>query len=255
MAPEILSPEELGSIAGRAGGRFRRVAIHQPNFLPWLGYFHKMASVDCFVLLDDAQFVKEGFVHRNRIKTPQGAVWIGLPVLTRGRFAQSIIDTEVASDARWRKKLVMTFQQSYARAPHANDYLPALEQAITQAGHKILEFNLPLLDFARRALGIDTPVIRSSQLDGIEGKSTERLISICKRLGAEEYLSGHGGKNYQDEVLYAEAGIQLTYVRFSHPTYPQLWGEFVPSMSVVDLLFNSGPEARSILFAQKSAAS
>ena len=224
-----------------------RVAIHQPNFLPYVGYFHKMAAVDQFVLYDDVQFTKEGFTSRNRIKTPTGTQWITVPVLTKGRLEQRTLDVEIVSNGNWHKKVLGSIRQSYGKSPHFKAYYEPLEQIMLKGFARLVDLNIALIEWVREVLGIRTLMIRSSTIPGVDGSSTERIISICKALGADSYYSGKGGANYQDQKLYDEAGIQLVMSHFSHPTYPQLWGTFEANLSVIDLVFNVGPESHDII--------
>ena len=224
-----------------------RIAIHQPNFLPYIGYFQKMASVDEFVLYDDAQFSKEGFINRNRIKSPTGAQWITVPVLTKGRLQQSILEVEIAQNTKWCKKVRGSVRQNYGKCLHFKTYYESFEQIMLGEFSNLVDLNIALLEWARGILDIHTPLTRASEIRGVCGWSTERLVSICEALGADTYYSGKGGVNYQDPKLFDEAGIQLVVSRFSHPTYPQLWSEFEPFLSIVDLVFNCGPESAAFV--------
>ena len=226
-----------------------RVAIHQPNFCPWLGYFYKIRHADLFVLLDDVQFIKRGYIHRNYVKTPQGQRWIGLPVLTKGRYDQEIREVEINPTEPWRKQILGSLRHTYAQAPHATDVLDLLGEIFTGEPTSMAQLNEQLLRAICPLLGIHTPILRSSSLPGIAGQSTERLISICQAVGAEQYLSGSGGKNYQNEAQFAAAGIELQYSQFTSPRYPQLHGEFVPNLSVLDALFCVGAAAGDLLAA------
>jgi len=218
-----------------------RVAIHQPNFLPYLGFFRKMMQADVFVLYDDVQFTKEGFTNRNRIKTAQGIQWITVPVLTKGRAAQKILDVNIADDPRWHRKILGAIRQNYRKTHFFEMYYGDLEAVISSGPTRIVDLNTALLDWARSVLGITTPMVRSSSLPRTVAASTERLVAICRYLEADAYVCGRGGWNYQDESLFQEVGIDIEESGGPFAVYPQMWGDFAPNLSVIDALFNVGP--------------
>jgi hypothetical protein len=215
-----------------------RVTIHQPNFLPWLGFFAKASRADLLVLLDNVQFIKRGFIQRNYVKAPDDKRLIGVPVVTKGRYYQTIAETEINHDTQWQSKILGTLRHLYSKAPAFADRAPDIQCVLTRRYDRLVELNTELLTLAFRYLGVTTPVIRASELTGVEGMSTDRLIAICHAVSADEYLSGAGGRNYQDEAAFEAAGIRLVYSDFEHPVYPQLHGDFMPCLSVIDYLFN-----------------
>lgn len=215
-----------------------RVAIHQPNFLPWLGFFYKASQADVLVFLDDVQFIKRGYIHRNYIKGPNGKQFLGVPVITKGRYDQTINQTEINYDSRWQSKAIQTLKHLYSKSPGYSKRLPIIESILTKHYPYLADLNIDLLNAAFGMMNIETKTIRSSELENITGKSTDRLVSICKSVSAREYLSGAGGKKYQDELAYESAGIQLSYSDFEHPVYTQLHGDFLPQLSIIDYLFN-----------------
>lgn len=219
------------------------VAIHQPNFIPWLGFFYKWSLADVYVLLDDVQFSKNSFINRNRIKTPQGKQWLTIPVVQKKRFGQKICETKIIENDRWKRKILGSIKANYSKARFFNEYYDELEEVFFEAGNMLVELNIMLLDWIESELMINTPKIYSSKIEKSSGTSTERLVSICKQLGADEYLSGFGGSKYQDEKLFNASGIHLKSYNFKHPVYPQLWGDFIPNLSILDLLFNCGPKS------------
>lgn len=230
-----------------------RVAIHQPNFCPWLGFFEKVRQADQLVLLDDVQFIKRGFIQRNAIKTPQGRQWLGVPVITKGRYLQQIREVEINHENRWQEKAVQTLQHAYAGAPAFSTHFEALQQILQAEFDLLINLNCRLLDLFFEILAIDVPVIRASELPGVEGTGTERLIRICQAVGAKGYVSGSGGRNYQDEEAFEQAGVGLTYAEFEHPVYPQRFGPFVPNLSVLDYLFNVPLDGRRTAANQTAA--
>ena len=226
------------------------VAIHQPNYIPWLGYFYKIAHCDMFVLLDDAQYTKNSFINRNRIKTPTGEQWLTIPVRTAGRFGGAISQITTELSQRWPAKHLNSLHANYRRAPYFEEVIALLEpvyRTVTQ-DTLLANFNGALIQVVATYMGVTTPIVRSSEL-GVETQSTERLVDITQTLAASEYLSGKGGMTYQDETMFAEHGIRLTYSDYASEPYPQLWSEFLPGMSVIDALMNMGQSTRDVLFA------
>lgn len=227
--------------------------IHQPNFLPWLGYFYKMAKCDDFVLLDNVQYTKNSFINRNRIKTPQGTMWLTVPVKIKGRFGRLIKDVEINNTVNWKKKHLGTLGGNYKKARFFEQIFPGLE-AIYYANdwNNLCELNLRLLEWVLSMLELEKRLIRASEL-GVEGESTQLLINIVKEVGGNVYLSGFGGAKYQEEELFKEAGITLEYYEFEHPVYPQLWSDFIPNLSIIDLLFNCGPKSFAVILHNRGA--
>jgi hypothetical protein len=223
------------------------VAIHQPNFLPWLGYFYKIVRSDVFVILDNVQYTKNSYINRNKIKTPNGEAWLTVPVITEGRFGQLIKDTKINNAVDWRKKHMGSLRVNYGRAPSFDFLFKDLESIYYEKEWQSLcGFNIRLIRWAAAQLGSKTHLVLASEL-GVEGKGTELLINILKKVGGSAYLSGFGGSKYQDETAFEQHGIKLMYSDFRHPIYPQLWGDFVPNLSIVDLMFNCGPESLGVI--------
>jgi hypothetical protein len=219
----------------------KRVAIHQPEHLPWLGYLDKARKADEFIFLDTVPFKKNYFENRNRIRTPQGWSWVTVPVLLKGRFGQIFLDVEINNRARWAEVYFRTLQQNYSRAPHWKTYAPALEDVFGRPWKYLVDLNLALIGFLWSAFGIATPTRRASQL-GVAGKKSGLLLDICRKTGAAVYLSGPSGKDYLEQQLFAGAGIGVEFHEFHHPAYPQRFSPFVPGMASIDLLLNEGPE-------------
>lgn len=220
------------------------VSIHQPQYLPWIGFFHKVAQSDVFVLLDDAEYSKNDFFNRNKMKNSQGWMWLTVPVHYESGAA--IMDIRADSALQWEAKHWKSLRTSYNRAPFFTQYAPFLEEFYSRRYEWLIDVVLPSLTWLLRELSVDVKIVRSSEL-GIGGKGTGRLIGICRSVGGNCYLSGVGGRQYVDEAQFATAGIELRYQEFIHPVYPQLFGEFIPGMSIVDLLFNCGDEAKSLV--------
>jgi hypothetical protein len=222
-------------------------AIHQPNFIPWIGYFYKMLKCQCFVFLDDVQYIRRGFTGRVKIKTPQGEKWLTVPVKKKGRYHQLVTEVELENGDIWKKKILGTLQSSYGKSPYFKTYFPVFETILQKNTHSLERLNVELIQWLAQSFEIKTPIVKSSRLEGITGQSSERLVSICKAVGTSQYLSGFGGQKYQEEKIFEENGIELVVYDFKHPEYHQLWGQFIPGLSAIDLLFNCGPQSIKIL--------
>jgi len=223
------------------------VAIHQPNYLPWAGYFYKIMSSDTFVFLDNVQYEKNSFINRNRIKTPQGASWLTVDVITKKRFGQPINDVEINNRVSWNRKHWKTISQNYSKASFFDSYKEIFENTYQRKWEKLVDLNKYLIISICDVMGIeDTNFINASELD-VYGKGTELLINICKILRADVYLSGFGGAKYMEEDAFRSKGINLKYYDFKHPEYNQQFGEFIPNLSVADLLFNEGQRTLQII--------
>ena len=222
------------------------VGIHQPMYLPWLGYFERVARCDAFVLLDDAAYSRNYFINRNRIRTKEGWSWLTVPVRSTGRAGQPITEVEVDGNRNWQAKHWRSLAYSYGQAPHFAGHEEFFGGFYTRDHGRLIDVLMEPFGYLLRALGIRTPVFRSSEL-GVEGRKEGRLLAICEQLGADEYLSGPSGRDYLDPAAWRDAGIEVFFQDYRHPVYPQVQGGFFPEMSIVDLLFNCGPESLRIL--------
>jgi hypothetical protein len=221
------------------------VAAVQSNYVPWKGYFDLIGRVDEFVLLDDVQYTRRDWRNRNRIKTPQGLLWLTVPVRTRGRFDQRIEEVKV-SDAGWAERHWRTLRHAYGRAPAYGDVageLEALYGACDQP--RLTQVNEHLLRGLCELLGISTPISRANPMPA-NTDPTERLVTICRQAGATEYIAGPSSWGYLREEVFAEAGIAVTTMRYGpYPRYAQLHGPFEDRVSVLDVLFHTGADAPS----------
>jgi hypothetical protein len=227
------------------------VAIHQPTFLPWLGYFDRMVQADLFVLLDHVQFERRNYQNRTLIRLEDQAKWLTVPVVQlsqKERIVEKRVDNPPeGTDRWWGPNSFATLRYAYRKAPHFERYAPRLKEIFETRWEKLLDLNVATLELAREALGIRTPMVRSSEL-GVEGQRSELLLNICKKVGASAFLGGMGGsRGYLDRDAFAEAGMGVVWQEFRHPTYPQC-GEapFIPGLSVLDLLFNCGAASREV---------
>lgn len=229
-----------------------KVAVHQPQYIPWLGYFHKMACVDLFVFLDEVQYKKREFQNRNTIKTPSGAIWLSVPVLTKGKNLQKIKDVRIDNQTRWSQRHCGSIRRNYARSPFFERYQSFLDEIYGKEWKYLMELNIVTINYIKNSLDITTPVRMESEI-GTTKTQTERIIEICKKSNADTYLSGTGARDYLDEELFKTNNIELEYQKFAHPVYPQVHGPFTPDLSALDILFNCGPESKEYLAIQKHA--
>jgi WbqC-like protein family len=226
----------------RTGGK--RVAVIQSNYVPWKGYFDIVNLVDEFVIYDSVQYTRRDWRNRNRIKTPQGLRWLTIPVEVKGNYLQRIAESRI-SDRGWARRHWRTLSHNYARAPFFHEYRPWLEELYLGCDDLLLSVvNERFIRAICELLGITT-TISSSPVAEPGGDKSERLVEICKRAQATEYVSGPAARSYLDEQCFARAGIAVTYVDYSgYPEYPQLFPPFEHEVTVLDLILNTGPEAR-----------
>ena len=222
------------------------LAVHQPQYLPWLGYFHKIANCDLFLFLDDVQYKKREFQNRNKIKTPNGPLWLTVPVVTKGQYTQNIRDVEICPDNDWAGEHLKSIEHNYAKAPFYKEHRDFLHTVYGKRWDLLINVSITIIDHILRCLDIKTPCKMSSEY-GVTTASSERIVDLCKKTGADTYLSGAGGREYMDEELFTKNGIKVVYQEFKHPEYSQLYGKFEPYLTVMDLLLNCGPQSRSIL--------
>lgn len=218
----------------------KRLALsaHQPAYLPWLGYFDKIARVDTFVYLDTVQFEKNSFINRNQIKTPQGALWLTIPVKTKGHISGSLHTTEIDDSQPWRTKHLKSIEMNYRKALRFDKCFPKIETLLTMAESNLANFCFYQLSFWLEELGIDTRIVRSSELPIASSKS-DLVLDLCQHFGARHYLSGALGRDYLVEEDFSKAGIAIEYQSFRSPVYPQLWGGFIPNLGVLDWWMNT----------------
>lgn len=221
------------------------VSIHQPQYLPWLGYFDKMDRADAFCYLDNVQYKKNEWQNRNRLKTAQGWQWVTVPV--QYRFPQKIIEVTVNEAVKWQHKHLQALVTNYKKARYFDDYFHTFESALKQDFETIADVNIHMITKVREILGINSkPVVRASELSLIE-EPTGRLIDICKHFGWDTYLAGQDGANYMDMAQFEKSGVKVITQEFVHPEYPQCFDDFQSHMSVVDLIFNCGPDSLAII--------
>jgi hypothetical protein len=216
------------------------VAVHQPQYLPWLGYFDKIRRADVFCYLDNVQYKKNDWQNRNRIKTARGWQWLTVPV--HYRFGQRISEITINNVVNWQHKHLQTLATNYNRAPFFRAFAKLFEQVYAEDWKFLSDLNIALIERLKAAFGMgQRPAVKSSDFR-LRNDPTDRLIDICRELNADTYLSGKDGVKYMNLDRFKQSGIQVVVQAFSHPVYPQLFNDFQSQMSVVDLLFNCGPE-------------
>jgi hypothetical protein len=216
------------------------IAGHQPNYLPWLGFFDKMANSDVFIIEDNLQFEKQGFTNRNKIKTVDGVRWLSVPIKHENKPLQ-INEVEIAkkSEPNWALRHWLTLKLNYCKAPFWNDYCSFFKDTYEQEWTKLIDLNLHLIRGIMNFLDIKTPLMMASSL-GVTGNKNDLLIGQCKAVGGSIQLAGEGGRQYIDAKKFEEKGIKIIFQDFKYPNYPQLHGEFACNLSVIDYLFCSG---------------
>ncbi len=222
------------------------ISIRQPCYLPWLGFFYHISQCDIHVLLDNVQYVKRDFESRNRIKTPQGSLWLTVPVKTKGRYRQNLMEVEIDNSQHWSQNHWRALELNYKKTAHFKEYQPFFKDFYAREWEKLVDLNIYSISYLTKILGIKTQFIRSSELK-VTGRGTELMINICKELGSKIYFSGPKGQRYLDGEIFKKEGIELYFFKYNHPTYPQRFGSFISNLSIVDLLFNHGNMSLDIL--------
>jgi len=221
-----------------------RVAIHQPQFLPWLGYLDKIDRADLFVVLDNVQFKKNEWQNRNRIRTAQGWQWLTVPVLHR--FGQRVNEVLINQTSDWQVKHVHALEMHYSRAAHRDRFLDGLRHIYRRPWQELAALNLAVLEWLLDSFGIKTPLRLASGMT-LREEPTDRLIDICRAVGATHYLAGAGASGYMDVARFETSGLALERQDFRHPVYAQCYEPFIPGMAAIDLLFTCGDDALRLL--------
>jgi hypothetical protein len=225
------------------------VAIHQPHYMPWLGYLHRMSQVDLFIVLDHVQFERRNYQNRSRVLLDGQAHWLTVPVVQRSqkeRIAEKLIDN--GGKRPWGPVHYATLRHAYRQAQHFGTYAAALHRILETPWQRLAELDSAMLDFLRDAFEIRTPLVRSSEL-AVDGARSELILNLCRAAGADALLAGFGGsRRYLDAERFAQEGVRIHWHEFSHPTYRQCGPQaFTPGLAAVDLLFNCGPDSGAIL--------
>ncbi len=223
------------------------ISTNQPYFFPYIGFFQKAYLSDHLVILDNVQFPRgTTWISRNRWKNAQGTLWMTVPVKKKGLGLQRIGDVRIYHDGRWAKKHLQSLKNAYARAPYFDEHLPFLENLYSKRHEKLIDFNVEIIRYLINQFEIDTDIrLLSDMTVCVNGDN--RIAAICKNLGASRFLVQQTARKYYDANDLASQGIRLVDFKPGSPVYPQLWGDFIPNLSAMDIMFNCGPKARDIM--------
>ena len=213
------------------------VTIHQPDFLPWLGFFDRWRNSDLYIILDDVQFIRRGWQHRDKIKTSQGIKWLTVSVIKRGNYFSEIRHIQINTDSDWKNNHFKMIENAYSKSINFCYVFECLKQIYSKKHSFLIDLNIDLLKFSAKELNINTPYTFSSSLK-IKSNGTQRLVDLVKAVGGNEYLSGLGSKDYLDENIFRKNNINVLWHNFQHPIYKQLYGDFEKNLSILDFLFN-----------------
>jgi WbqC-like protein len=229
-----------------------KAAIHQPHYLPYPGFFHKLSLADIFIIMDDVQYDKR-FTNRNKILAPQGPIWLSVPINKANKFMPNSV-VEINNSIPWREDHWKKLTYSYKNARCFHIYRSYFEGVYKKDWNLLFDLDFETIKAMMGWLGIRVPVVKESELS-VKGEGAERLVNACKAVGADTYVSGAGGREYIDERIFARAGVGLEYQEYTPVEYPQRFSrQFVPNLSVVDLLFNLGPDSVRVLKDSTTAA-
>ncbi len=231
-----------------------KVAIHQPNYLPWIGFFNKVSMADTYVILDSVQFERDSFTNRNKIRLPDsrtGWTWLTVPV-GKGNSHKLIMDVEIDNNLNWKETSLSAINRIYKTSPYLKNYSQFLDSIYKKNWDNLSELNVYIIKELFGILGLKLQIIRVSELN-VSSKKSELILDICKNVGATEYISGITGREYLDMDRFKEYGIKVTYQDFKHPVYDQVRSRavpnppFIPNLSIIDLLLSCGPDSISMI--------
>lgn len=226
------------------------VSIHQPEHMPWLGFFDKVSQAELFVLLDNVQYRHKYFQNRNRIRASNGETWLNVPVLTKGRREQLISEVEIDNrEVRWRDKCWVSISLNYQKAPFFERYRDSFKNLYQKEWYLLSDLNEYIIRYIVRELNLNVKLLKASELP-VSGSGERLLLDICQELGAKTYISGISGiagRGRELESEFSKEGIEVVYQEFYHPIYQQVYEPFIPCMSIIDLLFNYGDKSLDVL--------
>ena len=217
------------------------ITIHQPDFLPWAGFFHRWIVSDLLIILDDVQFIRRGWHHRDKIKTAQGAKWLTVPVKKKGRYFDTINRIEINDAEDWKKGHLNQIHSAYGKAPRFHAVFPQLEKIYSKPWRYLMDLNLELLKFMAVELGIRAPFCMASDFS-IDLKGTEKLLALIQTVQGTAYMTGLGSKDYLKEDLFRAQGVPVIWSPYTCPEYPQLHDGFVPYLSILDAMMMLSPQ-------------
>jgi len=223
------------------------LTAHQPVYLPWLGLFHKISLAHTFVSFNQVQYLRKDWNNRNKIKTAQGDIWLTVPVLTAEHRQKILTDIEVNNSLPWQRKHWKSILLNYKKAPFFEEYAGFFEDVyLKREWQYLVDLNDYMLRWFLKVLGIDVEFVDARDKE-FQGSKNELVLDMCIKMGADKYIFGILGKDYADSVSFEKENIKIYFQNYKHPTYPQLHGEFISYLSVIDLLFNCGPDSRRLL--------
>ena len=225
---------------------------HQPSYLPWLGLFSKINSSDTFIYLDTVQYSKWDWSSRNKIRTSEGWIWLTVPVLSGGKHGQKFTEVKIDNSQKWNKKHLKAIKMSYSRAPYFDLYYNFFKEVFEQEWIYLSKLNEFVLLNLIKIFGINTKFVKASESLKLEGEKSELVLDMCIKMNADEFIFGGEGKNYAEVEDFESSGIKPIFQEYEHPVYSQIHGEFIPNMSVIDLLFNCGPKSLDVLLDKDS---
>ena len=221
------------------------LSAHQPVYLPWIGLFHKIALADIFCVFDIVQYQRKDFNNRNKIKTSAGSIWLTVPVKSSGRLDSIITDIEIINDG-WQKKHLKSIELNYKKTPYFEQYFHGLKKILDSPYQYLVDLNFDILVYVLDVLNIDTKIVKASDYS-FGGTKSELVLDMCTQLNANVYIFGEQGKDYADVDAFENKGVYPYFQSYIHPVYNQMKGEFLPFMSIFDLLFNEGERSQDIL--------
>lgn len=230
-----------------------KVSINQPAYLPWLGYFHRIAASDLHIVMDHVQFEKNSFTNRNKVRTNEGWCWLTVPLQTKGFYGKLAIErVNIVDDDGWRRKHWDTLRMNYAKAPYFSDHAAFFENIYSQKWQRLSDLLKKTTLYLLQTLNITTSIQFSSEMNP-QGSKDELVVELCRMADAKLYISGALGRNYLRRELFEREKIRVVYQDYRHPVYPQIHPGFEPGMSVLDLLFNCGPDSHRIIMEGQEA--
>jgi hypothetical protein len=223
------------------------LTAHQPTYMPWLGLFNKISFADCFVLFDTVQYLPKEWMNRNKIKTSSGETFITVPVLKKGYLNNKMNkDIQIDNTRNWKRKHAKSIYLNYKNTYYFDNYFPFFENLYKQDWNYLSELNFYILENLLKFLNINIKILKLSELN-IEGKKSDLVLNMCKKLNAKTYIFGSQGENYANKNQFKIKNINLVFQNYKHPVYNQQSGEFIPNLSVIDLLFNHGNDSLGII--------
>tara|TARA_B100001741_G_C16498832_1_gene573597 strand:+ start:495 stop:1187 length:693 start_codon:yes stop_codon:yes gene_type:complete len=219
---------------------------HQPTYLPWLGLFNKISNSDCFVLFDNVQYLPKEWMNRNKIKTPNGEIFLNVPVLKKSFLKKKIYDIKINNNLDWKRKHLKSIKLNYSKAKFYNHYIDYFEEIYSKEWIYLSDLNYHMLKLFLKLLNINVKLLKLSDLE-IKGKKSELVLNLCLKLNAKKFIFGQQGSNYADIISFKKKQIKTIFQNYNHPSYYQLHGKFVSNLSIIDLLFNCGNKSLEII--------